>query len=151
MKRKTNYSEHMTIGIIKGLTFPNSVLQYQLGYKKKVAEEFVEVNLLSNAEAYLINGKLESWLVQFSIERSENIICLNAEENNEFVKSFESNSIEQFKKLNILVDLVWNNCDTIYEFVIIMDATLRSQRSLNYLKENVLNMIVDRRILMSKI
>ena len=151
MKRKTNYSEHMTIGIIKGLTFPNSVLQSQLGYKKKVAEEFVEVNLLSNAEAYLINGKLESWLVQFSIERSENIICLNAEENNEFVKSFESNSIEQFKKLNILVDLVWNNCDTIYEFVIIMDATLRSQRSLNYLKENVLNMIVDRRILMSKI
>ena len=151
LKRKTNYSEHMSIGIIKGLTFPNSVMQSQLSYKKKIAEEFVEVNLLSKAKAYHINGKLEKWLVQFLIERSLNIIGLNAEENNEFVKSFESNSSEQYKKLNIWVDLVWNNCNTIYEFVLVMDSTLRSHRSVDYLKENVLNVIVELRILMSKI
>ena len=89
------------------------------------------------------------WLVQFSVERSENIICLNAKD--KYVRSFESNSSEQFKKLNVLVDFVWNNCDTIYEFVIILDSNLRSQKPVIFLKENVLNMIVDLRILMSNI
>ena len=139
----------MTVGIIRGVKFPKSVMQSQQGYKKKIAEEFVEVNLLTNAEAHLINGKLEDCLVQFSIGRSENIICLNAKD--KYVRSFESNSSEQFKKLNVLVDFVWNNCDTIYEFVIILDSNLRSQKPVIFLKENVLNMIVDLRILMSNI
>ena len=36
----------MTIGIVKGLNFPSSVTNSQLGYKKKIAEQFIEVNLL---------------------------------------------------------------------------------------------------------
>ena len=140
----------MTIGIVKGLNFPSSVTNSQLGYKKKIAEQFIEVNLLTSAEAHLNNGRLENWLVKFSIDKSESIICLNVEVNNEYVSSFKSNSSEHVKKLNNFVDFVWDNCDTIYEFVIITDNILRSHRSASYMKKNIMNIIVELRMLMSK-
>ena len=88
--------------------------------------------------------------MKFSIDKSESIICLNVEVNNEYVSSFKSNSSDHVKKLNNFVDFVWDNCDTIYEFVIITDNILRSHRSVSYMKKNIMNIIVELRMLMSK-
>ena len=51
IESKPSYTQHSTVGILLGSNLPNPVIQPQFGHKKLLAEEFLDVSLLTNIHA----------------------------------------------------------------------------------------------------
>ena len=133
----------MTIGLFRGLKLPNVVLKNQNGYKKKIAEEYLDINLLTKVEAQLIDGNLEKWVLKFASETSNNYIFLNLVKSEQSVLDFESTSDVDRQKLSLLVKLLWDNCYTIYEFALSTSYVLESADSKEILKTNLMEIIAN--------
>ena len=143
IKKKRSYNQHMTIGLFRGLKLPNVVLKNQNGYKKKIAEEYLDINLLTKVEAQLIDGNLEKWVLKFASETGNNYIFLNLVKSEQSVLDFESTSDVDREKLRILVKLLWDNCYTIYEFALSTSYVLESADSKEILKTNLMEIIAN--------
>ena len=54
-RSKPSYPQHSTVGILYGSNLPNPVIQPRFAHKKLLAEEFLDVSLLTNIQAELVN------------------------------------------------------------------------------------------------
>ena len=141
--RKSDYNQHMTIGLFKGLKLPKEVLNNQTGYKKILAEEYLDINLLTRVEAHLIGGNLLKWELIFSSERGKTHIFLSLSQGEQKIENFRSTSKIDSEKLDVLLTSLWDNCYTVYEFVLSTNYVLESRDSLNTLKNNLIEIIVN--------
>ena len=82
----------MTIGRFRNLHLPQEVLKNQNGYKKILAEEFLDIQLLTKVEANLIGGNLENWKLIFTSERGKIYIFLNLPKSDQKLDKFEATS-----------------------------------------------------------
>ena len=133
----------MTIGVFRDLNLPHEVLKYQKGYKKKLAEDFLNVQLLTKVEAHLIEGNLEKWKLIFNNEGGKNDIFLNLAISEQKVEKYKSTSDVDRDKLDLLLELLWDYCYTVYEFVISTNYVLQSRDSSYILKKNLQRTIVN--------
>ena len=133
----------MTIGLFRDLNLPHEVLKDQKGYKKNLAEEFLNVQLLTKVEVNLIEGNLEKWKLIFNSERGKNYIFLNLARSQQKIEKFESTSDVDRDKLDLLLELLWDYCYTVYEFVLSTNYVLQSRDSSYILKKNLQRTIVN--------
>ena len=138
-----SYSQHSTVGILLRTNLPYTVVEPQNGHKKLIAEEFLDVHLLTNVHAELVDGNLEEWILKFGCNSQETIIHLKLSEGNEHVRYFNSRSFEQLKKLKGLIDIAWWNCDTIYQFVLIIHFILTSRQTIEDQKNTLIGNIMQ--------
>lgn len=129
IQERSNYSQHMTVGILINSNFPKVIKEdIKQEWRKKIAEDFLNVNLLTKngISAQLINGKLETWeinmisnassiklKVEFS-EFSKNLVLLGAYSSNCYVRSHLSKSVKS----------TFNDCQNMYIYVQVMSSKL---------------------------
>ena len=133
----------MTIGLFRDLNLPHEVLKDQKGYNKNLAEEFLNVQLLTKVEAHLIDGNLEKWKLIFNSEGGKNDIFLNLAISEQKVEKYKSTSDVDRDKLDLLLELLWDHCYTVYEFVLSTNYVLQSRDSTYILKKNLQKIIVN--------
>ena len=137
IEEKPTYTQHSTVGILLRSNLPYPVTEPQYGYKKLLAEEYLDVCLLTKVHAELVDDNLEEWILKFKCNSQETTIHLKLSDGNEHVTYFNSHSFEQLKKLKELIDIAWCNCDTIYQFVLIIHFILNSRKTVE-IKKNTL-------------
>ena len=116
--------------------------------KKNLAEEFLNVQLLTKVEAHLIEGNLEKWKLIFNSERGKNDIFLNLARSEQKIEEFKSTSDVDREKLDLLLELLWDYCYTVYEFVLSTNYVIHSRDSSYILKKNLQRTIVNIRNLL---
>ena len=84
IESKPSYTLHSTVGILHGSYLPNPVIRPQFGHKKLLAEEFLDVSLLTNIHAELVNDNHEEWILTFECSSQETIIHFELSKGNEY-------------------------------------------------------------------
>lgn len=140
---KPTYTQHSTVGILLRSNLPYPVVEPQYGHNKLLAEEFLDVCLLTKVHAELVDDNLEEWILKFECNSQETIIHLKLSGGNEHVRYFNSRSFEQLKKLKELIDIAWCNCDTIYQFVLIIHFILKSRKTIEVQKNTLIGNIMN--------
>ena len=112
IRRKSCYSQHMTVGKFKNLDVPEEITKTQYGYKKILAEEYLKINILTNVKVDLINEHMEQWALKFHKKDKLIFITVNLEEKYQYIMDFDANSSDDRNKLNQLINTMWQICRT---------------------------------------
>ena len=113
--KKSSYNQHRTIGLFRNMNLPHEVLKDQNGYKRNLAEEFLNVQLLTKVAAHLIEGNLEKWKLIFKSERGKNYNFSNLAGSEQKVHKFKCTSDVEREALDLLLELLLDYCYTLYE------------------------------------
>ena len=135
----------MTVGVLCGCNLPSQVLDSQFGYHKQLAEEYLDVNLLTNQniQANLVNGVLDEWIITFQSDSFKSFVQLDLRKNGQSIKLVDSDSSRLKAKLCNLAGFAWNNCDTIYQFVLIIAYILSNRKSVYEQRKSLSKAIMD--------
>jgi hypothetical protein len=111
-------------------------------YQKGLAEDYLDTSLLThrNIAVSLVNGNLEQWQVIFDTAGIKSVFLINLSSNQVKIRS---TSQELEVKLSQMTGLVWNSCNTIYKYVIIMHHIILSNRTVSEEKELLANTVRD--------
>ena len=139
IRKKSCYSQHMTVGKFKNLDVPEEITKTQYGYKKMLAEEYLKINILTNVKVDLINEHLEQWALKFHKKNKLIFITVNLEEKYQYIMDFDANSSDDRNKLNQLINTMWQICQTMMDFVLLVDLIFRMDQTVEYLEENIWN------------
>ena len=130
--QKKTYCQHLTAGVLLRCNLPRAVLKDEENpILRQLAEEFVDISFLTNKTitVSLIHGDLKLWEVEFETCDNKSSIRLNLGHLGCEIEMVQSSSDELELKLFEMVELVWNFCDTIFKFVLVINHILLSERS----------------------
>ena len=92
IRKKSCYSQHMTVGKFKNLNVPEEITKTQYGYKKMLAEEYLKINILTKVKVDLINEHLDQWALEFHTKNKLIFITVNLEEKYQYIMDYDANS-----------------------------------------------------------
>ena len=138
IRRRTQYQQHSTVGVLVDRDFPESVERFyseQEEFKQKLAVSFINSSILTDEKIKLRlnNEKVDEWKVELTVMEEEATVDLSFNNSSMKMKTFSSKSPRLLQILKALSTIVLEDVSMV-AYLHVLVSSLKSKLTARELK-----------------